>query len=178
MKIYVTRHGETAWNRRDVVCGRTDLPLTDLGLAQAEKLAERAAETDIDLILSSPLLRARQTAQAVARRIGAEVIVEPLLIEQDFGAFEEADRFDPVYLAYRRDFFRRFPGGGESVAMAASRGYALLRALPERYPGKTPLLVSHGAFCRALHTWFTDTPNEAFFRFHLENCQLMEYELL
>ncbi|MCD7829482.1 MAG: histidine phosphatase family protein [Clostridiales bacterium] len=178
MKLYVTRHGETAWNRRDVVCGRTDLPLTERGLAQAEELAERAAQTDIDLILTSPLLRARQTAQAVARRIGAEVIVEPLLIEQDFGVFEEGSRFDPDYQDYRQNFFRRFPGGGESVVMVASRGYTLLRALPERYPGKTPLLVSHGAFCRALHTWFADTPNEAFSRFRLENCQLQEYELL
>lgn len=177
MKVYLTRHGQTVWNHRDVVCGRTDIPLTEKGLAQARDLAERVAKTKVDLILSSPLIRAQQTAQVVAGRIGAPVVVEPLLLEQDFGDYEEVDRFDPEYMEYRKDFFRRFPGGGESVALVANRAYQVIELVREKYAGHTVLLVSHGAFCRAFNTWFVDTPNESFYKFRLQNCQLVEYEL-
>lgn len=177
MKVYLARHGQTVWNHRDVVSGRTDIPLTEKGLAQAAELAEQVAQTEVDLILTSPLTRARQTAQVVAERIGAPVITEPLLLEQDFGDYEEVDRFYPEYLEYRKEFFRRFPGGGESVAMVACRAYQVIEKVRTQYREHTVLLVSHGGFCRAFRTWFVDTPNDAFYRFRLENCQLAEFEL-
>lgn len=177
MKVYLARHGQTVWNHRDVVCGRTDIPLTEKGLAQARALAQQVAKTDVDLILSSPLIRARQTAGAVAERIGAPVVIEPLLLEQDFGDFEEVYRFDPAYLEYRKDFFRRFPGGGESVAMVTRRAYAMADRLRCEYAQHMVLLVSHGAFCRCFRTYFEDVPNEAFYQWRLQNCQLVEYEL-
>lgn len=177
MKVYLARHGQTVWNHRDVVCGRTDIPLTEKGVEQARALAEQVARTEVDLILASPLLRAQQTAQAAAERIGASVLTEPLLLEQNFGAYEEVDRFDPEYMAYRQDFFRRFPGGGESIAMVTARAYALIDKLRREYSGHTVLLVSHGAFCRCWRTWFEDVPNEEFFRWRMGNCELREYEL-
>lgn len=177
MKVYLSRHGQTVWNHRDVVSGRTDIPLTEKGLEQAETLAELVAETEVDLILASPLQRAQQTAQAVARRIGAPIITEPLLLEQDFGSYEEVDRFYPPYLEYRKDFFRRFPDGGESVAMVAARAYQVIGKLQTQYKDHTVLLVSHGAFCRAFRTWFVDTPNEDFYKWRMTNCQLVEFEL-
>ena len=121
MKVYLARHGQTVWNRRDVVCGRTDIPLTEKGLQQARELAEQVAAAPVDLILASPLQRAQQTAQVVAERIHAPIVTEPLLLEQDFGDYEEVGRFDEKYMAYRKDFFRPFPGGGESIAMVTAR---------------------------------------------------------
>ena len=177
MRVYLARHGQTVWNRRDVVCGRTDIPLTEQGLEQARELAEKAAQTDIDLILASPLLRARQTAQAVAERIGAQVITEPLLLEQNFGDYEEVDRFDEEYMAYRKDFFRRFPGGGESIAMVTARAYTLIDKLRTQYEDRCVLLVSHGAFCRCFRTYFEDVPNEEFYQWRMHNCELAEFEL-
>ena len=85
VKVYLARHGQTVWNRRDVVCGRTDIPLTEKGLQQARELAEQVAATSVDLILASPLQRAQQTAQAVAERIHVPIVTEPLLLEQNFG---------------------------------------------------------------------------------------------
>lgn len=177
MKLYFARHGETIWNHRDVVCGRTDIPLTQRGLEQAAELAEQVAGTQVDLILASPLIRAQQTAQAVADRIGVEIITESLLIEQDFGAFEEAPRSDPEYLSCRNNFFRRFPGGGESIAMVTARAYQVIEKVRTQYADRTVLLVGHGAFSRTLRTWFVDTANEEFFRTRLLNCQLAEFEL-
>ena len=88
MRIYVARHGQTQWNLEDKICGRTDLPLTPLGLTQAEKLADRVESLDVDVILSSPMLRARQTAQASANRLGLPIEVDQRLIEQDYGIYE------------------------------------------------------------------------------------------
>ena len=68
MKLYVARHGETEWNALNKVCGRTDLPLTEKGFQQAEKLAERTENLGIDIIIASPMLRARQTAEPTAKR--------------------------------------------------------------------------------------------------------------
>ena len=177
MKVYLARHGQTVWNHRDVVCGRTDIPLTEKGLAQARDLAEQVAQTEVDLIIASPLIRAQQTAQAVAERIGAPVLTDTLLLEHDFGSYEEVDRFDPEYMEYRKDFFRRFPGGGESIAMVATRAYTMIDKVRTEYAGHTVLLVSHGAFCRCFRTYFVDTRNEDFYRFRLQNCQLAEFEL-
>jgi len=177
VKVYLARHGQTVWNRRDVVCGRTDIPLTEKGLQQARELAEQVADTPVDLILASPLQRAQQTAQAVAERIHVPIVTEPLLLEQNFGDYEEVGRFDEEYMAYRKDFFRRFPGGGESIAMVTTRAYALIDKLRTQYGDRCVLLVSHGAFCRCFRTYFEDVPNETFYQWRMGNCELMEYEL-
>lgn len=177
MKIYLARHGETVWNHRDVVCGRTDIPLTEKGLQQAQELADQAEHAGIDVILASPLIRAQQTAQAVSDRIGVPITTEPLLIEQNFGRFEEGYRFDPEYLDYKKNFYRRFPDGGESLAMVAQRAYNLIEKIKVEYAGKTVLLVGHGAFSRVFRTWFWDTPNDDFNKWYLKNCQMVEFEL-
>lgn len=177
MKLYVARHGQTVWNVRNVVCGRTDIPLTEQGLAQAKALAEQAAQTEIDTIWCSPLIRARQTAQAVADRLGLPVTVDERLIEQNFGDFEEIDRFDREYLAFRENLLVHFPGGGESIAQVMARAYGVIEDIRKNHARRTILLVSHGAYCRALHTYFCDTWNGRYFDFRLENCQLQEYEL-
>ena len=176
MKLYVARHGQTQWNAENKVCGRTDLPLTEVGMAQAEALAEKAAEIGIDLILSSPLQRAYTMARIVADRCGAEVLTENRLIEQDYGIFEGADRQDPGFLANKRQFAVRYPGG-ESMMDMAGRLYPLLREIKEMYPDKTVLLACHGGVCRVIRTFFVPMTNEEYFAYSPENCSLDCYEL-
>ena len=65
MRFYVTRHGQTAWNRENIVCGITDLPLDETGVEQARQTAQRLKDTPIDRVIVSPLLRARQTAELI-----------------------------------------------------------------------------------------------------------------
>ena len=76
MKIYVARHGQTEWNALNKTCGTTDIPLTELGLRQAEELADKVENLGIDLIIASTLIRAQQTAEAVSRRIGVPVLTD------------------------------------------------------------------------------------------------------
>ena len=147
MKIYVARHGETSWNARNIICGRTDIPLNERGKEQAMLLAERLAGVSIDRIIASPMIRARQTAETVAEKHGLPIMFDERLIEQNFGIYEGKDRKDPGYLANKRMFAYRYPGG-ESQMDVAHRVYGLVEELREKYPGENILLVCHGGVCR------------------------------
>jgi probable phosphoglycerate mutase len=75
MRLFVTRHGQTTWNVLNKVCGRTDALLTELGKQQAADLAEKTGDLGINLIISSPLQRALDTARAVSAVCGASVMI-------------------------------------------------------------------------------------------------------
>jgi broad specificity phosphatase PhoE len=75
--IYLVRHGQTVWNEEGKLCGSCDVPLSDEGLIQAKKLAERMKRVNLFAVYSSPLLRARQTAEAIASPHSLLVAIEP-----------------------------------------------------------------------------------------------------
>ena len=176
MKLFVARHGETSWNALNRVCGRTDLPLTENGLRQAQLLADRTEKLKIDLIISSPMLRARQTAMPAAQRLGLPVLTDERLIEQNYGIYEGVDRKDPGFLGNKRQFAYRYPGG-ESMMDVAYRVYSLIEELKVKHPDKNVLLVCHGGVCRLIRTYFEDMTNEEFFRYSEENANVREYTL-
>lgn len=171
MKIYITRHGETPWNVVNKICGRTDVPLTDKGLEQARKLADRAGDRGIDLIIASPMVRAMTTARILSEAWDVPVISDSRLVEQDYGVYEGRDRSDPGFLANKRHFAYRYPGG-ESMMQMALRVYGLLEELKESHPDKTLLLVCHGGVCRIINSYFRDMTNEEFFSYYIDNCAL------
>ena len=176
MRLYVARHGQTRWNLENRVCGRTDLPLTEEGWRQAWLLAERTKDLKIDMIIASPMLRARQTAEPAADMHGLEILVDDRLIEQDYGIYEGVSRFDEDFLANKRHFAFRYPGG-ESMMDVAHRVYGLLEEIRQKYAGKSVLLVCHGGVCRVIRTFFEDMTNEAYFSYSEENANIRTYEL-
>lgn len=176
MHLYVARHGQTQWNLENRVCGRTDLPLTEDGWKQAWLLAERTKDLKLDVIISSPMLRARQTAEPAADIHGLEILVDDRLIEQDYGIYEGVSRFDEGFLANKRQFAFRYPGG-ESMMDVAHRVYGLLDDLQQNYAAKNVLLVCHGGVCRVIRTYFEDMTNEDYFRYSEENANVRTYEL-
>lgn len=176
MKLYVARHGETQWNLEGKVCGRTDLPLTEKGLRQAQALAEKMGECKIDLIISSPLLRARQTAAATAEKWGIPMLVDDRLTEQNFGIYEGADRFDSGFVNNKKMFTYRYPQG-ESILDVAARIYGLLHDVKCNYPEKNVLLVCHGGICRVIRAYFEDMTNEEFLNYVEDNASAREYAL-
>lgn len=176
MKLYIARHGETEWNALNKICGRTDIPLNERGMEQAKLLAERLANVPIDLIIASPMIRARQTAEAVAEKRGLSIMFDERLIEQNFGAFEGMDRGTPEYLANKRMFACRYPGG-ESQMDVAYRVYGFIEELKEKYPEKNVLLVCHGGVCRVVRTYFENMTNDEYFYFSEENANARVYEL-
>ena len=176
MKLYIARHGETAWNAENLVCGRTDLPLTERGMEQARLLAENAVGKGIEVIIASPLLRARQTAQAVSDAIGVPTQIDERLIEMDFGTFEGTSRFGEEFQWIRAQMSTRFPGG-ESGFDLAYRVYGLLYEIRQKYADKTVLLVCHNCVCRMVRSFFVNMSTEEYGNYHAPNAQLVEYEM-
>lgn len=154
--VYLARHGQTAYNREGRFQGHLPVPLDETGRAQAEELAERAAEHAFRVLWCSPLLRARETADIVARRIGLEPREDARLMETDAGDWtdrsfievraEDPDRFDAFASA---DPGFGFPGG-ESFSEQDLRVDAALREIET---GALPaLVVCHGMVIRAALT--------------------------
>jgi broad specificity phosphatase PhoE len=151
--IYLARHGRTAYNHEGRFQGQLPVPLDATGRAQALELAERAVSYGFRALWSSPLARARETADAVARRIGLEPREDPRLMETDAGdwtdrSFAEIGAREPERFAA---FVACDPGfafpGGESFAQQEDRVNAALAQIEE---GELPaLVVCHGMVIRA-----------------------------
>lgn len=176
MKLYVTRHGQTQWNLENKILGRTDLPLNETGREQAKILAQKAVNLNPDLIISSPMLRARETAQAAADRCGVPVRLDSRLIEQDFGIYEGQHHKVPDYLENKRQFTYRYPGG-ESAFDLAHRVYSFLDELKAECPAERVLVVCHRGVCRVIRSYFEDMANEEYLQYAEENCAVRIYEL-
>jgi broad specificity phosphatase PhoE len=174
------RHGQTALSVERRFAGRGDIPLTDVGLEQAAAAAARLARRgNIDLVLTSPLLRARQTASAVADATGVPLAEDVDLAETDFGSWEGLSfgevmaRWPDEMAAWMADADAA-PPGGESFAAVAVRVDAALDRLLAAYQGQTVVVVSHVTpiktiVCRALLA-----PTAALFRMHLDVAALCE----
>ena len=176
MKLYIARHGETPWNVENRVSGRTDVPLTEKGVEQARLLAQNAMGKGIEVIIASPLLRARQTAQAVSEAISVPIELDERLIELDFGSFEGGPRSDPEFQYTRAQFPTRYPGG-ESAFQLAHRVYSCLEDVKRKYAGKTVLLVCHGGVCRMVRSYFMDLTNDEYSYYFAPNAELVEYDI-
>lgn len=174
--LYVARHGEVPMNRENRVCGRTDQSLTEKGLSQAHELALSLKNKNIDIIISSPLKRAFQTAQAVSVMYNIPLITDERLIEQNYGIYEGVSRQDEHFLANKRMFAYKYPGG-ESMMQVAHRTYSLIEEVKEKYKGKDILFVCHGGVCRVINTYFNDVTNDDFFFYSPENCEVLEFKL-
>lgn len=176
MKLYVTRHGQTQYNIEVRICGKSDVMLTEKGISQAYELADRMAGKKIDLIISSPLIRAKTTADIVGERIGAAVIVDERLAERDYGAIDGTYEGTPGFMDKWVQFGYVYPEG-ESLLRVVQRVYNFIDDLKEKYSNKTVMVISHGGVCRVINSYFKSLSNEQFFEFNLGNCKLMEYEL-
>jgi broad specificity phosphatase PhoE/ribonuclease HI len=145
---HLLRHGRTEHTPERRFSGSSDLPLSELGRADAAAAAKHLAGRGIDVIVASPLQRTRQTAEAAAEVLGVPVEVDRDLRELDFGGWEgmtgeEARASSP--LAFRRWWgaIDVRPPGGESVADVSARVARARARILERHAGKTVLLVSH-----------------------------------
>lgn len=176
MKLYVTRHGQTQYNIEVRICGKSDVMLTEKGISQAYELADRMVGKKIDLIISSPLIRAKTTADIVGERIGADVIVDERLAERDYGAIDGTYEGTPGFMDKWVQFGYVYPEG-ESLLRVVQRVYNFIDDLKEKYSNKTVMVISHGGVCRVINSYFKSLSNEQFFEFNLGNCKLMEYEL-
>ncbi|MCX6485609.1 MAG: histidine phosphatase family protein [Rhodoluna sp.] len=145
--IGLLRHGQTDWNVDMRLQGVSDIPLNDYGREQANTAAEVLSSSTWEMIVSSPLSRALETANIVASKLGFEnVDILPELIERSFGVAEG--------LSYD-DWKTRYQDGqnvdqAETIAQLDVRANALLELLALKFEGQRVLTVSHGALIRRL----------------------------
>ena len=175
MTIYIARHGQTEWNERDLIIGRTDLPLTDKGRQQAAELAKLVRSTNISKIICSPLHRALETAQIVGAECHKPVETDSRLIELDYGDYEGTSKHQPDFINYRRNPACHYPHG-ESQFQAAVRVYALLDDIISHYANDNILLVTHNGICRIIATYFRDMSCDDLYGYSLNNGELERYE--
>ena len=138
------RHGQTDWNIDLRLQGSTDIPLNDTGRDQARLAASSLNREDWDVILASPLSRAKDTADIVALELGMNVVIVPELIERSFGVAEGLD-----HASWRKLYeSHQVIEGLESLEDLRTRTVQLLDLIANEYSGKRVLAVSHGAFIR------------------------------
>jgi broad specificity phosphatase PhoE len=155
MKIYLVRHGETLWNKEEVFRGRKDIPLNETGRIQAQKVGAYFAGNPLGRIVSSPLQRAVQTAQAIGETTGIPVETTEELTDINFGVWEGLSLRDvEEQYPIEFDLWKRSPeklqvSGGETLAMVRGRASGTLARLASF--GEGPIvLVTHRVICKMI----------------------------
>jgi probable phosphoglycerate mutase len=180
-RLLLLRHGQTEMSAQRRYCGRADPELTELGIAQVKAVAAgiRAVHGTeaVAAALSSPLRRARQTAEPVAEVLGAALDLHEALVETDFGAwdgltFAEARERDPELHGRWLGDETVPPPGGESFARVGQRVAALRDELVAGYPGQTLLLVSHVTPIKQLLRLALEVGPSLLYRLHLDLASL------
>lgn len=155
--VWLVRHGETAWNAAGRLQGRTDVPLGEAGVAQAQATARAAKADPLALklggwrsIYTSPLIRAKATATIIGRELGLRPIADEAWVERSFGILEgrtreELEREYPDWWEREEEI-----PGLESASELRARARKALERLVRRHPGEAIIVVSHGACLNAL----------------------------
>lgn len=169
------RHGESVGNAQSRWQGQSDYPLTERGRAQASALAERwrSEEVKFDLVIASPLVRAKETAEIIAAALNAKVELDPIWMERDIGEMEglTADEVrqkpQPSYVTPYNPIGGNGEGDWELFLRAGRALHGLLRRPPGSY-----LIVSHGGMLNQLMHAIVGVAHHADpsgVRFHFEN---------
>ncbi len=177
MKLYVVRHGETIWNVENRVQGITDIPLTDKGRLDATLQKDFVKSLDIDVVISSPLDRAIETAKILTDN-KLPINTDDRIKERDWGLNEGADidsvdRIDcwDVILNTRVQNI-------ESIQDFMYRVSSFLEDIKVRYKDKKVLIVTHSAVIRVIHYLLGTIPEDGdLSKINIPNLRIMEYDL-
>jgi broad specificity phosphatase PhoE len=187
LRLYVVRHGVTAWNRELRMQGHTDVPLDAGGQQQAQRIGARlrAVPHAPQAVWSSDLRRARDTAGAIAQALDLPVRTTPLLRETMLGEWEgltrpeiEARGDSELLANYLRDSHRFRPPGSESLEDVWDRLQRAAELIRTEHPIGQVAVVGHGGSLRALLCSALDAPVESMRRLWLDNASLSIIEEL
>jgi len=183
LRLLLVRHGETGANAGRRFSGSGDVPLNERGREQAEALRKALLAEEIHRIHCSDLIRARDTAGAIAEGRPIEIIPTPNLRELDFGewegmTYEEIRRRDPEILGrWEADPALVAPPGGESLDGLDRRVGTFMAGLPDLRGGQTALVVGHAGSIRMLLCRVLGLPPRAHWQFGVAPGSLSEINL-
>lgn len=176
-KLYFVRHGQTYWNVDNKICGATDIALTPLGHEQAIRTGEEILKSGIqfDEIISSPLVRASETARHISEITKKPMRLDSRLTEQNFGKYESTARDGKEFQLAKEHFADRY-GNGESMLHLAQRIYNLIDEIKADPDERTYLLVAHNGIARVVESYFHSMSNREYASFGVRNCAVLTYE--
>jgi broad specificity phosphatase PhoE len=177
------RHGETAWNREGRVMGRKPIELDADGRAQVQASVPFARLLQPELIITSPLARARQSAEIIAAGVGDVPVAEdPQLSEVKYGRWEGMVYDDLLedadYLNYRDHPLDAPTPGGETIAQVQSRGVEAVRRAISDNSGRRILFVSHGDIIRTVLCHFMRLELAHFRRIRVDNAAFSGFQMI
>jgi probable phosphoglycerate mutase len=177
-RLIAIRHGETAWNVATRLQGHLDIELNTKGVWQAAQVAQALADEPIDAVYASDLLRAWQTAQAIAHATNAPLVANRGLRERGFGIFEGktyaeiADQWPEQSELWRKRVPDWAPPGGESLIAMRERVTSMVNALAAQHIGGQIVLVAHGGVMDILYRLATGQELQAPRAWHLGNAAI------
>ena len=181
-RLFIARHGRTAWNSQKRYQGQQDIPLDDVGRRQADALAHRLSREPVTAVYSSDLERAMQTAQAIAEAHQIEARPVAGLRELDFGEFEgktseELERDLPAELeSWRLDSMTMRPPGGETMLELDARVKSWFSATIGEHENETIAIVAHGGPVRRLIALLLNLSLDSYWRIRVDNAALTVFE--
>jgi len=181
--IVLIRHGQTAWNKQEIFRGRADVPLDEVGLRQAQALADALRAEQISGIFTSPLSRAVQTAEAVAECHSLVPVPVPGFTDIDFGAWEGLahdavrERFPELYATWQAQPEEVTFPGGENLDAVCQRAGVALAELVQQHPGQTITLVAHRVVNKVLICHILGLPNSHFWQIRQDTAAINRFHV-
>lgn len=174
MDLIIVRHGETEWNVMKKVQGQVDIPLNCKGIEQARNLKNDIKNFEPDVIISSPLLRARQTAEILCK--DKTIFYDYRIIERNFGEFEgltiEEFNADDFWSYEKNLKYKK----AENIQDFFERVYEFLKEIEIKYKEKKILLIAHTGVIIAVESYFKGIPqDDNFFKIDFKNCKVFKY---
>ena len=157
MKIIAVRHGQTKLNADGRVQGRSDYSLDEIGREQAKRIISFLPK-NVDVIISSPLRRATETAEIINKNFGANIFIDHRLIERNFGDYEGKQMADLDMNKLRSWTDNAFTPNGETIRDVAKRVFDFLDTVKEKYDEQTVLVVAHSHVLRPIIWYFNGIP--------------------
>ena len=189
MKIFVTRHGQTEWNALGRLQGRKDIELNEVGREQALITGKKIKDEKIDIIITSPLKRARETAEIINKQFDVEIVEDDRLMERCYGDFEGITKTE------LKEKKKQYPEiddacnylkninifNMETMQDLCARIYDFLDEIITKYKDENVLIVTHGSASIPIKCYFMKYPLENLVDREkikgLENCEVVEFEM-
>ena len=180
MKIWITRHGQTDLNKQKLMQGRSDIPLNEVGIKQAQLSRKLIGDIKFDAVYSSSLKRAVKTASIIGNVSEESIIRDYRIIETDFGRYERSSYytmglFMTLYWALPEIF--KAPKSVETVEQMVKRSSEFLKEI-EAKDYNNVLIVCHGGIIRALCGYLEERRNGIKWRPKPRNCEIRVYEAI
>ncbi len=174
--IYIIRHGQTELNIRNALQGRSDHPLNETGIRQAEEAAKRLKGISFDIVYSSPLIRAVQTAKILAP--DREPVIDERLIEMEYGPYEGKSlrELGPEVMTFFRDFVHNpAPEGMEPLESVVRRGGAFMEDRCRR--DGNILISTHAIAMKGILEYLTPASGGSYWSKFIGNCAVYVTEI-